>query len=182
MEPWLRPAIDYIGDFIAFQLEATQQPGCIIAIAHRGEIVAEFAFGLANLATGEKLTPRHRFRIASHSKALHRSRHHEVARATQAAARRSRRAICRRAASAGRRDHDRASALAQRRADPRRRRFRTVHRQPALSQQGRAARRAAAAGRDRAQHAFQIFQPRIRTGRARDRGDHRRALSGLDQA
>jgi len=70
MEPWLRPAIDYIGDFIAFQLEATQQPGCILAIAHRGEIVAEHAFGLANLATGEKLTPRHRFRIASHSKAF----------------------------------------------------------------------------------------------------------------
>lgn len=70
MEPWLRPAIDYIGDFIAFQLEAAQQPGCIIAIAHRGEIVAERAFGLANLATGEKLTPRHRFRIASHSKAF----------------------------------------------------------------------------------------------------------------
>ena len=70
MEPWLRSAIDYIGDFIAFQLEATQQPGCIIAIAHRGEIVAEHAFGLANLATGEKLTPRHRFRIASHSKAF----------------------------------------------------------------------------------------------------------------
>lgn len=70
MEPWLRPAIDYIGDFIAFQLEATQQPGCIIAIAHRGEIVAEHAFGLANVVTGEKLTPRHRFRIASHSKAF----------------------------------------------------------------------------------------------------------------
>src|ERR1700758_2859121 len=70
MEPWLRPAIDYIGDFIGFQLEATQQPGCIIAIAHRGEIVAEHAFGVANLATGEKLTPRHRFRIASHSKAF----------------------------------------------------------------------------------------------------------------
>jgi CubicO group peptidase (beta-lactamase class C family) len=70
MEPWLRPAIDYIGDFIAFQLEATQQPGCIIAIAHRGAIVAEHAFGVANLATGEKLTPRHRFRIASHSKAF----------------------------------------------------------------------------------------------------------------
>jgi CubicO group peptidase (beta-lactamase class C family) len=70
MEPWLRPAIDYIGDFIAFQLEASQQPGCIIAISHRGEIVAEHAFGLANLATGERLTPRHRFRIASHSKAF----------------------------------------------------------------------------------------------------------------
>src|SRR5262249_22136802 len=55
---------------IAFQLEATQQPGCIIAISHRGDVLAEHAFGLANLATGEKLTPRHRFRIASHSKAF----------------------------------------------------------------------------------------------------------------
>jgi CubicO group peptidase (beta-lactamase class C family) len=70
MQPWLRPAIDYIGDFIEFQLESSLQPGCIVAIAHRGEIVAEHAFGLANLATGEKLTPRHRFRIASHSKAF----------------------------------------------------------------------------------------------------------------
>src|SRR5207302_2617404 len=32
--------------------------------------VAERAFGLANLDTGEKLTPRHRFRIASHSKSF----------------------------------------------------------------------------------------------------------------
>src|ERR1700760_1709706 len=70
MEPWLRPAIAYIGDFIGFHPEATQQPGCIIAIAPRGEILAEHAFGVANLATGEKLTPRHRFRIASHSKAF----------------------------------------------------------------------------------------------------------------
>jgi CubicO group peptidase (beta-lactamase class C family) len=70
MDPWLRPAIDYIGDFIAFQLEASQQPGCIIAIAQRGEIVAEHAFGVADLSTSEKLTPRHRFRIASHSKAF----------------------------------------------------------------------------------------------------------------
>ena len=43
---------------------------CIVAFAHRGEIVAEHAFGLANLDTGEKLTPRHRFRIASHSKSF----------------------------------------------------------------------------------------------------------------
>jgi CubicO group peptidase (beta-lactamase class C family) len=70
MEPWLRPAIDYIGDFIEFQVVASQQPGCIIAISHRGEIVAEHAFGVADLASSERLTPRHRFRIASHSKAF----------------------------------------------------------------------------------------------------------------
>lgn len=70
MEPWLQPAVGYIGSWIEFQLRASQRPGCSVAIAHRGNIIAEFAFGHANLATGEKLTPRHRFRIASHSKSF----------------------------------------------------------------------------------------------------------------
>src|ERR1700761_5873840 len=70
MDSWVRSAIDYIASWIEFQLTLSQQPGCIIAIAHRGEVVAEHAFGLADLATGEKLPPRHRFRIASHSKAF----------------------------------------------------------------------------------------------------------------
>lgn len=70
MDPWLKPALDYIQDWLEFQVRASQQPGCIVAIAHRGKIVAEYAFGHANLATGEKLTPRHRFRIASHSKSF----------------------------------------------------------------------------------------------------------------
>jgi CubicO group peptidase (beta-lactamase class C family) len=68
MDTWLRSAIDYIGDWLEFQLAGLQQPGVIIAIAHRGEIISEQAFGFANLDTQEKLTPRHRFRIASHSK------------------------------------------------------------------------------------------------------------------
>jgi CubicO group peptidase (beta-lactamase class C family) len=70
MDAWLRSAIDYIGSWIEIQLAGSQQPGCIIAVTHRGELVAEHAFGLANLDTGEKLTPRHRFRIASHSKSF----------------------------------------------------------------------------------------------------------------
>src|SRR5450755_1655074 len=70
MDPWVQPAIGYIRDWLEFQLRASQRPGCIIAIAHRGKVVAEHAFGLANLATGEKLTPRHRFRIASHTKSF----------------------------------------------------------------------------------------------------------------
>jgi CubicO group peptidase (beta-lactamase class C family) len=70
MDAWLRSAIDYIASWLEFQRVGAQQPGLIIAIAHRGEIVAEHAFGLANLDTGEKLTPRHRFRIASHSKSF----------------------------------------------------------------------------------------------------------------
>src|SRR5580704_16341717 len=70
MEPWLQSATGYIRSWIEFQMRAAEQPGCIVAIAHRGKVVAEFAFGHANLATGEKLTPRHRFRIASHSKSF----------------------------------------------------------------------------------------------------------------
>ncbi|AWM02008.1 serine hydrolase domain-containing protein [Bradyrhizobium amphicarpaeae] len=70
MDPWQRSAIDYIASWIEFQLTTIQQPGVTVAFAHRGEIVAEHAFGLANLDTGEKLTPRHRFRIASHSKSF----------------------------------------------------------------------------------------------------------------
>src|SRR5450631_990965 len=70
MEPWLRSATGYIRDWLEFQMRALQQPGCIVAIAYRGKVVAEYALGHANLATGEKLTPRHRFRIASHSKSF----------------------------------------------------------------------------------------------------------------
>jgi CubicO group peptidase (beta-lactamase class C family) len=70
VDPWLRSAVDYVGDWLEFQVETSQQPGCIIAITHRGNIVAEHAFGLADLDSCEKLTPRHRFRIASHSKAF----------------------------------------------------------------------------------------------------------------
>jgi CubicO group peptidase (beta-lactamase class C family) len=40
----------------------------MIAVAHRKTVVLERAFGSANLNTGEELTPRHRFRVASHSK------------------------------------------------------------------------------------------------------------------
>jgi CubicO group peptidase (beta-lactamase class C family) len=70
MDAWLQFASDYICDWLQFQLRASEQPGCIVAIAHRGKIVTERAFGLANLDSGEKLTARHRFRIASHSKAF----------------------------------------------------------------------------------------------------------------
>src|SRR3954467_688530 len=70
MEPWLKPALDYIPRWLEFQMQASQQPGWIMAIAYRGRIVLERAFGSANLDTGEALTPRHRFRVASHSKSF----------------------------------------------------------------------------------------------------------------
>src|SRR3954467_11644643 len=70
MEAWLKPALDYIPRWLEFQMQASQQPGCIVAIAHRDKIVLERAFGSANLDTNEALTPRHRFRVASHSKSF----------------------------------------------------------------------------------------------------------------
>lgn len=70
MKPWLPAALDYVGSWLDFQRRHHQQPGCAVAIASGGKIVLEAAFGAADLATGEALTPRHGFRIASHSKSF----------------------------------------------------------------------------------------------------------------
>lgn len=65
---WLKAAIDYAGRWIDFKMRQAAQPGCVFAIAYRGQLVHEQAFGVADLATGEPMTPQHRFRVASHSK------------------------------------------------------------------------------------------------------------------
>lgn len=67
---WLRPALDYIPRWLEFQMRQCEQPGCVIAIAHQGRIVLEEAFGHADLVQGVPLTPRHLFRVASHSKSF----------------------------------------------------------------------------------------------------------------
>lgn len=67
---WLQPALDYIPRWIEFQMRQHEQPGCVLAVGHRGRIVLEAAFGQADLAQGTRLTPRHRFRVASHSKSF----------------------------------------------------------------------------------------------------------------
>ena len=68
MTEWLKAALDYIPRWLDYQVQHHDQPGCAVAIAHNGEVVLEQAFGVANRITGERLTPRHRFRVASHSK------------------------------------------------------------------------------------------------------------------
>jgi CubicO group peptidase (beta-lactamase class C family) len=70
MDRWLGAALDYIPDWLAFQMRAFERPGCIAAIAERGRIVYEQAFGFADAVRGVPLSPRHRFRVASHSKAF----------------------------------------------------------------------------------------------------------------
>jgi CubicO group peptidase (beta-lactamase class C family) len=70
MERWLEPALEYVPAWLDLQMRQSRLPGCIVAVAERDKIVLERAFGFADLARGEKLTPRHRFRIASHSKSF----------------------------------------------------------------------------------------------------------------
>src|SRR5207237_10144771 len=55
MDAWLAAALDYLPRWLEFQLRHSEQPGCVVAAAVGGEIVLEKAFGLANLASGEKL-------------------------------------------------------------------------------------------------------------------------------
>ena len=70
MDRWLGAALDYIPRWLEYQMRLTEQPGAVIAIARRGEILLERAFGHADLAREAPLTPRHRLRVASHSKSF----------------------------------------------------------------------------------------------------------------
>lgn len=68
MPRWLPAALDYIPRWLDFQMRLAEQPGCVVAVAEHGRIVLEQAFGVAELGRRAALTPRHRFRVASHSK------------------------------------------------------------------------------------------------------------------
>jgi CubicO group peptidase (beta-lactamase class C family) len=70
MDTWLEPALDYIPQWLEYQLRDTELPGCVIAIVHKGRLVLERAFGYADIVSREPLSPRHRFRVASHSKSF----------------------------------------------------------------------------------------------------------------
>ncbi len=59
MEPWLKRALDYSDHWLAHQMRTTAQPGCVIAVARRGRILFERAYGFADLDRREALTPRH---------------------------------------------------------------------------------------------------------------------------
>src|SRR5580704_359947 len=67
---WLAPALAYVESWLGYQMRATEQPGVALAIALKGEVALDIAFGWADQAAGETLTPRHRFRVASHSKSF----------------------------------------------------------------------------------------------------------------
>lgn len=64
----LRAGAAYVAQWIGFQHELRGVPGIQVAIRHRGELLLDEAWGVANAATAEPLTTGHLFRIASHSK------------------------------------------------------------------------------------------------------------------
>jgi CubicO group peptidase (beta-lactamase class C family) len=70
MGTWLDAALDYIPRWLDYQMRQSEQPGCVIAVAKGGEILLDRAIGKADLRHGTALTPRHRFRVASHSKSF----------------------------------------------------------------------------------------------------------------
>jgi D-alanyl-D-alanine carboxypeptidase len=59
-------ALPYLQPWLQHQLRINEQPGVSVAVAHRGRVLLSFALGQGG--DGAKLTPRHRFRVASHSK------------------------------------------------------------------------------------------------------------------
>ena len=61
-------AAAYIDSWLAFRQRFDRIPGVQVAILHDGDVVLSTAHGLADVESATPLTPRHRFRIASHSK------------------------------------------------------------------------------------------------------------------
>lgn len=64
----VRALSPYLQFWLEYQRDLARVPGVQVAVRVGGELAASFALGVANEATGERLTPGHLFRIASHSK------------------------------------------------------------------------------------------------------------------
>lgn len=64
----VRDLAPYLQSWLEYQRDLERVPGVQVAVRVGGELAASFALGVANEATGQRLTPQHLFRIASHSK------------------------------------------------------------------------------------------------------------------
>lgn len=64
----LAAATKYIDSWLEFNFDDYRLPGMSVAIQHGDKLVYSRAFGYANVTKKEKLTTKHAFRIASHSK------------------------------------------------------------------------------------------------------------------
>ncbi|GAA2173314.1 serine hydrolase domain-containing protein [Agrococcus versicolor] len=65
-----RNALDHLVSWIEYRVWRTRVPGAQVAIWFGGGLRMSKAFGVADVSTGERLTPTHQFRVASHSKML----------------------------------------------------------------------------------------------------------------
>lgn len=63
-------ALEYADRWLAYRRWRLRIPGVQVAVRVGGTLVLDSAHGTADEATGEALSTRHRFRIASHSKSL----------------------------------------------------------------------------------------------------------------
>jgi D-alanyl-D-alanine carboxypeptidase len=64
----LNHSVDFIKSWLQFRYEREEVPGFVVAIAHKGKILMNEAYGYADLEMKTKLTSQHIFRVASHSK------------------------------------------------------------------------------------------------------------------
>src|SRR5947209_931391 len=64
----LAEGVAYAARWIAFQQQLQEIPGLVLAIQYRGEVLLSRGYGFADLEREITMTPRHIFRIASHSK------------------------------------------------------------------------------------------------------------------
>ena len=70
MSDWLPSALAYVDSWLSHYMRVTEQPGCCVAVLHDGAVAMERAYGSADLDGGRPMTTRHRFRVASQSKAF----------------------------------------------------------------------------------------------------------------
>jgi D-alanyl-D-alanine carboxypeptidase len=64
----LAESFEFVDSWLEFRRRRLQLPGLMVAVAHKGKILFNKAYGYANLQTREKLAPNHLFYIASQSK------------------------------------------------------------------------------------------------------------------
>lgn len=61
-------AVTYFDSWLEFRQRYSRVPGVQAAVLLRDELLLSSAYGHADVEAGDKLTPQHLFRIASHSK------------------------------------------------------------------------------------------------------------------
>lgn len=61
-------ALKFLNTWLEYRYKVNDWPGLTVAVSHKGQLLFNNSYGYANIEKGEKLTPNHIFRIASHSK------------------------------------------------------------------------------------------------------------------